>query len=301
MHRSVTTGIAFGLLVFIQLMSSNALASTVEKVSKTQAIVVFDEGETPSPGDKFFALDNGKRRAVLEVVQFKNGKAKVKILKGKPAIGMEVAVAGKAKAANQASAEESSEAEDAAAVDGPKTRKKKRVRDAGAATLFKDTTIGIVGGYAMDSQQVSPAGQTARAMTGSGMSVKGFLDVPVTGSLNLYARFGAEQFNVTADTVKTEILYGVADLLLKYAFSDGTFVPFAMAGLGIHFPLSKTSDVLNPNNISPTTVFYGGGGFNFAMSGSMYVQATAEYGMFPPSNEVSTSLIAVRGGIGFRF
>ena len=300
MHRSITTGIALGLLVFTQLLSSEAYASAVEKVSKSQAIVVFDEGETPSPGDKFFALDNGKRRAVLEVVQFKNGKAKVKILKGKPAVGMNVTAAGKAKASSQASADESSDSDDAA-VDGPKTRKKKRVRDAGAATLFKDTTIGIVGGYAMNSQQVSPAGQTARAMTGSGMSVKGFLDVPVTGSLNLYARFGAEQFNVTADVVKTEILYGVADLLLKYAFSEGTFVPFAMAGLGIHFPLSKTSDVLNPNNISPTTVFYGGGGFNFAMSGSMYLQATAEYGMFPPSNEVSTSLIAVRGGIGLRF
>lgn len=301
MHRSITTSIALGLLAFTQLLSSEAHASTVEKVSKSQAIVVFDEGETPSPGDKFFALDNGKRRAVLEVVQFKNGKAKVKILKGKPSAGMDVAAAGKGKASKQASAEENSDAADAAAVDGPKSRKKKRVRDAGMATLFKDTTVGIIAGYSMDSQQVSPTGQTARAMTGSGMSVKGFLDVPVTGSLNLYARFGAEQFNVTADAVKTEILYGVADLLLKYAFSQGTFVPFAMAGLGIHLPLSKTSDVLNPNNISPTTVFYGGGGFNYAMSGSMYIQATAEYGMFPPSNEVSTSLIAVRGGLGFRF
>ena len=300
MHRSITTSIALGLLAFTQLLSSEAYASAVEKVSKSQAIVVFDQGETPAPGDKFFALDNGKRRAVLEVVQFKNGKAKVKILKGKPAAGMDVAAAGKGKAQKQASAEDT-EAADAAAVDGPKSRKKKRMRDAGAATLFKDTTIGIIAGYSMDSQQVSPTGQTARSMTGSGMSAKGFLDVPVTGSLNLYARFGAEQFNVTADAAKTEILYGVADLLLKYAFSEGTFVPFAMAGLGIHFPLSKTSDVLNPNNISPTTVFYGGGGFNYAMGGSTYIQATAEYGMFTPSNEVSTSLIAVRGGLGFRF
>ncbi len=299
MRRVIAASFISTIVIGLQLVLPSAEASTIDKVSAKQAIVIFDEGETPVAGDKFFALENGKRKAVLEVVQFKNGKAKVKILKGKPKVGMSLAAAGKGK--TQAAAEPGdADAEAVDAADGSKG-KKKRMRNAGAATLFKDMTIGLVAGYAMDSQTVSPQGSASRSMTGSGFSAKGFLDVPVTGSLGLLARFGVEQFNVAVESEKTEIMYGAADLLLKYAFSEGNFVPFAMGGLGIHFPISKTSTVLNPNNISPTTVFYGGAGFNFVMGSSSYFQMTAEYGMFPPSNEVSTSLIAIRGGLGFRF
>ncbi len=300
MRRVIAASFLTTLFVGLQLVSPSANASAIDKVSAKQAIVTFDEGETPVAGDKFFALENGKRKAVLEVVQFKNGKAKVKILKGKPKVGMSVAAAGKGK--TQAAAEPTdADAEAVDAADQPTKGKKKRMRSAGAATLFKDMTIGVVAGYAMDSQTVSPQGGVSRAMTGSGFSAKGFVDVPVTGALGLLARFGVEQFNVMVESEKTEIMYGAADLLLKYSLGEGNFIPFVMGGLGIHFPISKASTVLNPNNISPTTVFYGGAGFNFVMGSSSYFQLTGEYGMFPPSNEVSTSLIAVRGGLGFRF
>jgi hypothetical protein len=142
---------------------------------------------------------------------------------------------------------------------------------------------------------------TTQVMTGSGFSAKGFVDVPVTGSLGLLSRIGVEQFNVAAGLSKTEIMYAAADLMLKYTFNEGTFVTFAMGGLGLHFPISKTSNVLNINQISSTTVFYGGGGFNWLIAGSTYLQATAEYGMFPPSNDVATTFIAARSGLGFRF
>ena len=96
-------------------------------------------------------------------------------------------------------------------------------------------------------------------------------------------------------------MYAAADLLLKYGFTDSTFVPFVMGGLGLHFPISKTSNILDINRISSTTVFYGGAGINWLIGGSTYLQVTGEYGMFPPSNDVSTSFIAARFGLGFRF
>lgn len=290
--------ISFALVTFC--LTDKATTATIEKVKGSAAIVSYGDDETPpAKGDKVFATENGKRKALMEVVQFKNGKAKVKITKGKAKEGMEV-VGGKAKATADA-AEGAEDDPDAAAGDEEAGGKKKRHRTAGAATLFKDMTIGFLGGYAMDSQSVTIAGSAAQTMAGSGFSVRGFADIPVAGSLALLTRVGAEQFNVMKDDFKSEILYAVVDLMLKYSFAPSGFVPFAMGGLGLHFPISKTSNILDVNRISSTTVFYAGGGFNFVMGSSSYFQLTAEYGMFPPSNDVTTSLIAVRGGLGFRF
>lgn len=290
--QSLVTGAATALMMTICL-GQQASAATIEKVKGSAAIVSYGEDEAqPAKGDKVFATENGKRKALMEVVQIKNGKAKVKITKGKAKEGMEV-VGGKAKAAA------GEDDPDAAAEESG--GKKKRPRSAGAATLFKDMTVGILGGYAMDSQSVTITGSAAQAMTGSGFSVRGFADIPVAGSLALLTRVGAEQFNVMKDDFKSEILYAVVDLMLKYSFASTGFVPFAMGGLGLHFPISKTSNILDVNRVSSTTVFYAGGGFNFVMGSSTYMQLTAEYGMFPPSNDVTTSLIAVRGGLGFRF
>lgn len=295
---SATTTLASFLLATLFLATSfvaspeTAEAGTIERVKGSQAIVSFgeEEGEV-AVGTKLFATEDGKRKAILEVVQFKNGKARVKITKGKAKAGMEVA-------APSGAGKSEGDTETAEETGG---KKRRAPRNAGAATIFKDMTVGFLGGYAMDSQTVKIANSETQSMSGSGFSVRGFADIPVAGSLALLSRVGAEQFNVQSGIAKTEILYAVVDLMLKYSFAPTGFVPFVMGGLGLHFPISKKSDVLDVNRISSTTVFYGGGGFNYVMGGSSYLQLTAEYGMFPPSNDVTTSLIAVRAGLGFRF
>lgn len=282
---------------FLLILPAVTEAGTVERVKGSQAIVSFgeDEGEV-AVGAKLFATEGGKRKAILEVLQFKNGKAKVKVTKGKAKAGMEVANSG---SGGSGGGSKKSEGEDMA--EDTSTKKRRSPRNAGAATIFKDMTIGVLGGYAMDSQSVKVTNAAEQAMTGSGFSVRGFADIPVAGDLALLARVGAESFNVKKDDFASEILYAVVDLMLKYSFAPTGFAPFVMGGLGLHFPVSKASNILDVNRVSSTTVFYGGAGFNFVMSGSTYLQLTAEYGMFPPSNDVSTSLIAVRGGLGFRF
>lgn len=289
LKNSTASSIVATLLLALPLISE---AGTIERVKGSQAIVSFgeDEGEV-AVGAKLFATQDGKRKAVLEVLQFKNGKAKVKVTKGKPKAGMEVA--------NSGGGTKKSGGEDMAA--DTSTKKRRSPRNAGAATIFKDMTIGILGGYAMDSQSVKVANTAEQAMSGAGFSVRGFADIPVAGDLALLARVGAESFNVKKEEFASEILYAVVDLMLKYSFAPTGFVPFFMGGLGLHFPVSKASNILDVNRISSTTVFYGGAGFNMVMGGSTYFQLTAEYGMFPPSNDVSTSLIAIRGGLGFRF
>ncbi len=292
LKNSAATSLFATLLLVIPSMAD---AGTVERVKGSQAIVSFgeDEGDV-AVGAKLFATEGGKRRAVLEVLQFKNGKAKVKVTKGKAKAGMEVANSGSSGSGGKKSGGDEM-AEDTSG------KKRRSPRNAGAATIFKDMTIGILGGYAMDSQSVKIGNAAEQAMSGAGFSVRGFADIPVAGNLALLSRVGAESFNVKKDDFASEILYAVVDLMLKYSFAPTGFVPFVMGGLGLHFPVSKASNILDVNRVSSTTVFYGGAGFNFVMGGSTYFQLTAEYGMFPPSNDVSTSLIAVRGGLGFRF
>lgn len=301
-HTSVRSSrLLFTVLAGLSIgCSQSAHADSIEKVRGKQAIIVFDDSEAKvGTGDKFFAMDNGKKKALLEVVKFKNGKAVVKILKGKAAEGMEImASKSKAKTQDEGGDEQASSNDDSGESEHSE-KPKKSARTAGAATLFKDMTIGLLGGYTMDTQTISSP--VSAAMTGSGFSVKGFADIPVTGGLALYARAGAEQFNVQGSAYKTEILYAALDLMLKYDFGEGGMHPFAMGGLGLHFPVSKSSNILDVNRISSTTVFYAGGGVNLVIGSNSYVQLSGEYGMFPPSNDVSTSLLAARAGMGFRF
>jgi hypothetical protein len=294
LQRAGSNGVSFNVITFAILVLASpfaAEAGTIEKVKGAQAIVSFgdDEGEI-AVGSKLFATEGGKRKALLEVLQFKNGRARVKVTKGQAKAGMEVLN-------SNASGKESNSATSGEAG----SKKERSPRNAGAATIFKNMTLGFLGGYGLDSQNVKVPNSSQQEMSGSGFSVRGFADIPVSGSLALLSRVGVEQFNVQLNSVKTEILYAVIDLMLKYSFAPTGFVPFVMGGLGLHFPISKKSDLLDVNRISSTTVFYGGAGFNYVLGGSTYLQLTAEYGMFPPSNDVTTNLIAIRGGLGFRF
>jgi opacity protein-like surface antigen len=162
----------------------------------------------------------------------------------------------------------------------------------------------VMAGYAMDNQNVT--GTTTASMTGSGYSIKAFGDLPISGSLGVIARTGLEQVNFTGTTGtinrQTAILYYTGDLLLRYSFSDRGFMPYIGGGLGLHYPISKSSDILNPDRIATTFVFFiPSVGFNMQMSNSMILTAVAEYAMFPPSSEVSTYFYTVRAGVGWKF
>ena len=85
---------------------------------------------------------------------------------------------------------------------------------------------------------------------------------------------------------------------MKFAFSDGDFQPFVSGGMGLHVPMSNSSNVLV--NISSTSVFFGNVGANFR-SGDMFYTALFEYGLFPPSQTVSTTIMALRAGAGWHW
>jgi hypothetical protein len=101
--------------------------------------------------------------------------------------------------------------------------------------------------------------------------------------------------------VNTSITYATTDGLLRFNFTTSKFVPYVAGGLGIHFPIAKSSNILNVPQISSTTIFFFTLGLNYNFSKKTYFTLLGEYGYFPPSNNISTNFITVRTGMGFRF
>lgn len=275
------------------LFAPQANAARITQVKGDQVLVDLEGDSSFVEGARYLVMVEGKRKAVVELSKVRGGKAIGKTLKG-----TSVQSATLAPLSGGGSAQASSESSPS-----PSRSKSRRSRRGG---LYSSMTFGVLAGYATASQDVTKTNETIM-MKGSSLSVKAFADLPVSGELGVLARFGIENFGVTGDSVsaggpvETKIMYVDADALLRYYFLSGNLRLFPLAGMGLHYPLSKTSGVLDVARISATTIFFLGGGVNYAFSDSMYGHLTVEYGLFPPSNDVKTSLIGARFGVGFAF
>jgi hypothetical protein len=286
-------GLALTALVATLLVAASGERAEAARISKSQGskVLIDLEGTSASPGGQFYVVNNGRRVGVVKISRVQGGRATGDVMKGSAPAGASVESAGGGGNARNSGRGGRSQARSSRPTYRP--------------PVANATYIGVMAGYGMDSQTVKTvdaAGNTGSvSMSGSGYSLKGFMDMPFSGSLGLIGRGGIEQLNLTGGSDTTSIMYLTADALLRYSFGSGTFIPFGALGLGIHFPLSKSSTVLDVPRISSTTVFFFTGGFNYQWNRDMIVTVIAEYGMFPPSNDVSTTLIAIRGGAGWRF
>jgi len=276
---------------------SPAEAARVTKVKDNQ-ILIETESSDIVEGEKYFIIIDGKKKGVVLISKVKKGKALGKLTKGKAEVDALVEPTGRSsKSAN------ASDGNDDEILKKKARREKSHGDNAGSEGGHGPTTIvGVMAGYAMNSQNVTFSNGTSLAMTGSGYSLKGFGDIPLSGSLGLIARTGIEQFNVASGSSSTAIMYATADVLLRYSFGETGFVPWVAGGMGIHFPVSKTSsNALDVSGISASTVFFGTLGFTWSLSETSYLLGMFEYGMFPPSNSVTTNLMTARFGYGWNW
>ena len=281
-------------------LSARAEAARVMKIDGP--FVVLDlESDKIEIGDEVLLMDGAKKRALVQITKANDKRAVGRVLKGSAQIG---------NVAKKTAQRAGSQGDRASSRTSSRAGRSSRGSDSSA------TKFGAVVGYSMDSQSVTisnTAGvvQESIAMTGSGFSGKLAIDLPIAGRVGLIGRFGAETFNLTGNSTRsnckstnnctTSITYVTGDMLIRYAFTEGSFVPYLSGGLGMHFPLSKSSNVLDENQITTTTIFFAGGGFYARLSPTLFLPLHAEYGLFPPSNSVSSSVIAVRTGLMFAF
>ncbi len=286
---------ALFLLVSLLLVPTAAEAARVTKVKDKQILIEVESSDIRE-GEKYFIIIDGKKKGVVLVNKVKNGKALGNLTKGKAEVDAAVEPTG--------SSGKSADGSDEDILKKKSKRKKSASEDSGSSSSGSGhtTIVGVIAGYAMNSQNVTFSNGSSLAMTGSGYSVKGFGDIPLFGSLGLLARTGIEQFNVASGTSTTSIMYATADALLRYSFGETGFVPWLAGGMGIHFPVAKSStNALDVSGISSSTVFFGTLGFTWSMSETSYLLGMFEYGMLPPSNSVTTSLMTARFGYGWNW
>ncbi len=277
-------------LTLFTLLSIAANAAVVTKVSGEQVLIDLQGDSSFSEGGRYLVMVGDKKRAVVEITKVKGARALGKVLKGTAvAQGTLAPLPG------------------GGGGGGGSPKSNARASRRSRRSMIGSLTIGGLVGYGSTSQTVKITQNGATedvSMTGSSISVKGFGDLPISGAFGVLGRAGIENFGVAGNrangaAVETKIMYLTADVLLRYNLMEGNLKPFPLLGMGLHYPLSKSSGVLDPQRISATTLFFVGGGLNYTLSESMYLHATAEYCIFPPSNDVKTSLIAGRVGIGF--
>lgn len=285
----------FVFVLITLIISSGAEAARVTKVSGKQVIIEIETTEM-NEGQKFFVIIDGKKKGVVVITKISKGRALGKITKGKAELQATLESTTKSATTARNSVEPSEESGD------PGTQKqrgngKRKAGEEGDSVTY----VGVLAGYAMDSQSVKDTAGNSVSMSGGGYSLKGFGDMPLSGHIGAIGRAGVEQVTLSGGGFSTSILYATIDALIRYSFSDSGFIPYVAGGGGIHYPISKSSSILDVPRISATTVFFGDLGFNYQMSPEMILVGLLEYGYFPPSNDVTTNFITARLGAGWRF
>lgn len=289
------------IFIFTLLSCNLTFAGNVLKTKGKKVYIVFDksEGGTFAKDDLFNITDkNGKKIGVVELKKIKGLKAIGVLRKGKAAKGNSTLFRSISK----------------------KSKKMKTLDDAADKTAKIDTDdeidykspstrFGLQFGYGSAKQDVVQLTSTA-SQSGSSMSAKMLVDMPLFGNFNLYVGFGAEMFSVSGtgqnansgerdSSISTKITYLSIDTLMKWTlYKSGGFRGYLLGGGGLLHPLSKTSDSIDPTTITSLFVGEFGAGMEFKVAGySLPVDFIYYY--FPSGDTVETSMMAFR--IGFYF
>lgn len=292
--------LAFAFMILLSPMILKA--QTVSAIKGQKALLDIGSMDLGS-GDRVFSLDEaGKRRALLQVKQVKNGKAIADIVKGTPQVGHTLALS---KKAATASADSSSDSES--------TSQSSRGRKATGGYGF---TFALM----MNEMKISnfdPTGSVfpgtySFKMTGTNFGVGGFYDYRMTrewfvrahGTFEMFDVKKSEDLAICDDATSTDCnakfmqlgLYGT----FNYVFSPSPFRSWAGAGGGVLLYASKESTVLDTNKFFFNTVLMVAGGFDYFLGRNTFIPVAFEYQTIPDKEAGVTSMV-IRAGWGKTF
>lgn len=290
------------ILILLVLIAPFSFAAEITKVKGSNVLLNLS-GESTLPGDVYFAVEGGKKKALIKIVKVKGDKAIAKILKGTAATGMSLERKGGGGSSSEAAT--------------TSTPRKSKSSSGSRASMDSRAYWGVLLGFAQDVMSVNvnrdvPPGDSlgTAGLSGSGFSAKGLFDYELFNQVWFRGTTGLEQFNVAGTSIcgkgnkeacDAKIMYLSLDFIARYVFMTGGFRPWAGAGVALLFPASKSSTALASSSIGTTNVLIVTGGFDYFISPSMYIPVSVEYGMLPKSNEVDAHWIAARAGVAVPF
>lgn len=299
MHRGLSSKLGLSLIICCFLFTSlTAQAGSVTKVQGKKIKIKLSSKEVGSvmEGDTILlTTKKGKTKA----------KAKVKRVSGKNVLA--IVSKGKAKKGYKTKIKKSKKQTEVA--DSGDSYNEGNVVSEDNAPTKKDLLFGLLGGYGLASQSVNQGADGTSNQSGSSLAVKAIVDYSLFDEIGVRAHIGAEMFSVTgtgtnfqtatAGDIGTDITYLSIDVLLRYRFMiSSSIFGYLNGGVGIWSPLSKSSTSLDETSISTTSIFIFGGGIGLPI-GSMDLFFGADYYYFPPSEDVSTSIISPKLGLIF--
>jgi hypothetical protein len=279
-------------LAMLTLSLSAARAADVIQAKDGRVLIRFTPGsETIKEGEKYFVMVDEKKRAIVEIKQVKGDKAIGQVVKSSSGAAL---TGGKLKFAQTGGASASKTANNS---HGRRARSRS---GAMSSRPSADMSWGVLGAYGLDSQTIKSI-----SLSGSGYELKGFFATPLIDNLDLVGRVGYEKFLVTGKSnlgnEKVDIQFLSADGLFQYNFTESSVVPYVMAGMAFKYPLSQSSGGLLVEKSTIQAVALAGGGVNWNFSQNWYACFQAEYSYFLMQTDVTTSVIAIRAGLGLPF
>jgi hypothetical protein len=286
----------FSILISLLLFSFSfsAHAGKVMKVNGSKVYIMFDQ-EEPFTTNDYFILNNaeGKKLGLVQIKKFKGRKAIGLLKKGKADKGYTTTfkAAGKKPKAPSVVVEDESAEEDDSSSQYPRPR------------------MGVLAGYGMASQEVDQGSLGISSQSGSSIALRGLYDYPLFQSVYFRGMVGAEAFSVSGDgrplsnlsvvtSTGTDITYLTMDALFHWSFSKSKSSSFYLiGGLGILYPMSKSSDIIIEDSIDSLAIGEFGGGMEFHLNGYTLPFEVAYY--YFPSGDVTTNVISLKLGLLF--
>jgi hypothetical protein len=283
----------FSFLLFV--FSLPAQAGKVMKVKGQKVYILFDQDEPFTTGDYFLLTnDAGKKVGLVQIKKIKGLKAVGALKKGKADKGFATlfkSAGKKSKSSSSVVMAEDADAESRSNADG-------------------QSRMGVLVGYGMASQEVDQGGSGISNQDGSSMAVRGVYDYPLFESVFFRGMAGAEIFSVsgpgspisapsTTTTIGTDITYLSLDALFHWSVMKGsTFNAYLIGGMGILYPLSKSSEAILEDSIDSLAIGEFGGGVEMRW-GTYTLPLEVTYYYFPSGEDVNTSVISVKLGVLF--
>lgn len=275
--------------------SFSAHAGKVMKVNGSKVYILFDQ-EEPFTTNDYFILNNadGKKLGLVQIKKFKGRKAIGLLKKGKADKGYTTTfkAAGKKPKSTSVVAQEDTSTE-----------------DDDSSSMYPKSRVGVLAGYGMASQDVDQGNLGVSAQSGSSIALRGLYDYPLFQSVYFRGMVGAEFFSVSGDgrpltnlstttTTGTDITYLTMDALFHWSLSKGKSSSFYLiGGLGILYPMAKSSDIIIEGSIDSLAIGEFGGGMEFHLNGYTLPFEVAYY--YFPSGDVSTNVISLKLGLLF--
>jgi hypothetical protein len=244
----------------VSFVCSSAIAGSVEKITGAKVIFNFDGESAPSPGDKYFILDNSSNKEIglFQVLKIKGNRALGKLLKGRGKAGDSTELAQQRTPPDRRSKNESS----------AMVRPNPRVEAQGSRQMF----YGFGADFIMTSRYLNLASVGAGSFAGNAIGYRFVVDYPIKPPWVLLGSVGIHPFSVSgtatldseAFNYKETASYIAVEALARYLLEGRTEGLWVGGGLGLYLPSSFSSTISTEKSKTEVTPI-GSAGYNMRL------------------------------------